>query len=744
MTYLNATARPVLAIADAAALRAVLTPEVRGGQLAVVLTGALTRKLFVYSTSSTASDNGTTVLQPNDIAGANPGRWLVLGDSSSVANTYAMRDGNQHVFLAGVNGRMGINDANAFNLHIAGSVTEFKFDQVSKSPGGGAGSTWTIEAQAGASGSKGGDLILSVGKGGDPGIDQPGFLKLEVGEPDLNGLTGTVRITSNDAPFMQWGVDTDQVLEQVFAVNGFNVSNTHRIWFAAGTDMVVSTADNQPLVITDELDVSGQPIAVLSLFARRNGIFEHRVSGEPTEVSFNQQQRASGAGVPWTIEAQRGASGQSGGNLNLKVGRAGTPGTGAPGAMILELGQPDASGASGALQMQANANTFLRAQLLSNVATFEADGVNATAFGVGVQQAPGTGALAGRQAAFYAGRGQAVAAGTNNNGGQVAIRSGGRGTGGSGGAHGNIVLGMHTEDTLTVTYDSTNGRSLRWEPSVTSPTIDQVAIAGASATGSTLTVRAQSATGATSNGGVASVEGGSGTARGGNVTLVGGSGTAGNAPGGHIELKGGTRSGTGAQGNIALHTTNPNYEDGARITAWAQADRAPTIVPSSGVIFMWVQNEQFKVLENTGHLEEVTYTDENVSSTTTKEVLRRMGNLDTSSTSPVYPVVIPNSGLPSGSFSGVAYARVISLDPTDNTVFEGCRKAVVRRAGGTVTVLTSAANQIVGVDETGAAGSSDIRVESDGANGIRVRYASSKGANGQSVSVWLDFYATEP
>ncbi len=798
--YLNSiAARPLVAAVDAAALRTLESDQIVTGQNAIILTGALARKLFVFASSSVDGDNGTTVIRPNDIAGGSPGRWLILSDSASTPNTTALRDANQNVFLAGLNGRLALNDAAAFNARVNVSVTSFLFDHTPKAPGGGVGANWRIEAQQGAPGSKGGDIMIAVGKGGVPGTDQPGFLKLEVGEPDSLGLTGTVRITSNDAPWMQWGVDTDSVYEHVQAIGGFTISNTHGIRAWAGTDMVLVTGDNQPLVITDEVDIGGNPIPVVSLYARRDGIYEHRVSGEPTEVYFYQQQRASGDGATWSFEAQRGASGQAGGSIFLRVGRAGTPGTGTAGNIVLELGQPDASLFSGQFAMMANGVEFQRTTLSADVAvtlvqatngyrlssiagvtigavtgqafvvgsdqtlTFTDDSTSAafvmtpdrdgnaliesfgstTGVGYGAQQLAGTGAKAGTQAVFYAGRGQAVGGGTNNNGGQVALRSGGRGTGGSGGAHGNIVLGMHTEDTITITHDSTSARSLRWEQSITAPTIDQVATGGTSVTASTLTVRAQVATGTTSTGGLLALEGGSGTAAGGNVSLQGGSGTAGNAPGGNIEMKGGARSGTGAQGNIAFHITGPNYEGGARITAWSQAEVAPSAAPDSGLMFLWVESEQLKTAEASGHIDELTYTDENTSPTVSKGVRRRMGVLDTTSSSPVYPVVIPSSGLPAGNFVGVVRAHVIAYDSTDNSIFEGMRKAAVKRTSGTTTVVTSAANQILGVDETGSAASADIRVESDGANGIRVRYASGKGTNVHHVSVWLEFFASE-
>jgi hypothetical protein len=88
--YLSINSRPSLSAADAAALRAGISQQYGIGQFAV-LSGS--RKLFFWDPASAAADDGTTVIKPDDIAGPNPGRFLVVGDTAATPNTYALRDG---------------------------------------------------------------------------------------------------------------------------------------------------------------------------------------------------------------------------------------------------------------------------------------------------------------------------------------------------------------------------------------------------------------------------------------------------------------------------------------------------------------------------------------------------------------------------------------------------------------------------------------------------------------------------
>lgn len=91
--YFTAKARPVLSVADGAALRAEPSGPLAIGQLAVFSgAGATFFHIARYNPSSLGIDDGVNYWQPNDILGPTPGRWEIFGSDLPTADVYVKRD----------------------------------------------------------------------------------------------------------------------------------------------------------------------------------------------------------------------------------------------------------------------------------------------------------------------------------------------------------------------------------------------------------------------------------------------------------------------------------------------------------------------------------------------------------------------------------------------------------------------------------------------------------------------------
>lgn len=79
--YLNAPARPVIGAADITALRAVSSSQFTPLGMAFIelVSNVNVPKLYYWDPTSNVSDDGVTVLQPDDGMGVAPGRWIDTG-----------------------------------------------------------------------------------------------------------------------------------------------------------------------------------------------------------------------------------------------------------------------------------------------------------------------------------------------------------------------------------------------------------------------------------------------------------------------------------------------------------------------------------------------------------------------------------------------------------------------------------------------------------------------------------------
>ncbi len=211
-----------------------------------------------------------------------------------------------------------------------------------------------------------------------------------------------------------------------------------------------------------------------------------RVLDSANSFTLGWTQETSGAGKATTIVGQQGQAGNIGGSVTIRSGRGGTGGTNAGGTIVLDLAQ-QVSGNTDYLYISENNTPFLGLRRSTTTANFVVQGTTtdvgwaqdnfifnttagstkltgaiANAFtwtydsaitGIidSITKRTGTGANVGASRTIAAQDGQNVAAGTNNNGGDLTLKTGAVGTGGSAGAHGSIKMRANSTDFLSFT-----------------------------------------------------------------------------------------------------------------------------------------------------------------------------------------------------------------------------------------------------------------------------------------------------
>lgn len=437
---------------------------------------------------------------------------------------------------------------------------------------------------------------------------------------------------------------------------------------------------------------------------------------------ITQAQAASGDGVDITIEAQQGASGRLGGQLVLKTGKGGTPGTDLGGGVVIDLGARDRDGVSSELTFMADGSRLGglkcdgRALVLSNdeltygglliapntgpfqvqaesVSIQASSGqIDFTSLGTFNWYGPswglvrqdtlqlgatsyvhqpmvtsvtwsqtkrtGTGANAGAPLAVRAQDGQNVASGANNSGGDARLASGSVGTGGTGGLPGAVFLSLGADDSLKLSRVS-NANELDFGNTFNA-TISVAPDATAGATGKSLTVQGAPATGTgAAAGGMVAISGGAGTGGGGGaVQIVGGQSTGGNGSGGEVDILGGAKNGTGKAGNISLHAKTPNFQGGEGILFVGNATTEPTAGPTAGG-FLWGRTDgQLTHQGVNGAVSELNPRFGKSVSATSVKRLRRADNATISSATTTTVLSITPAEFPTTSTTYVAQATI--------------------------------------------------------------------------------------
>jgi hypothetical protein len=139
---------------------------------------------------------------------------------------------------------------------------------------------------------------------------------------------------------------------------------------------------------------------------------------------------------------------------------------------------------------------------------------------------------------------------------------------------------------------------------------------------------------------------------------------------------------------------------------------------------------------------------DSVAGGTSKRVYDRIARIDPSTTAAAQDVdLVLAADLPGGSANWVARARVDfgAYDTVTNDVAGGTRTATIKCAGGTVTVLTAAASQVVGTDDdpgsTGVTGATQFIRTASGK--LQFRFTTGKTNNTRLFARLVDLTLVE-
>lgn len=141
---------------------------------------------------------------------------------------------------------------------------------------------------------------------------------------------------------------------------------------------------------------------------------------------------------------------------------------------------------------------------------------------------------------------------------------------------------------------------------------------------------------------------------------------------------------------------------------------------------------QIRVTSSYGVYSEVSVRDNDGAGGVVKAAYDRIARLSSSTSSLTQDkTLLAAADLPSGTPEWVARVEVEwwAYDTTDNTIAGGTRRATVKSVGGTISVVTSAANQVIGSDDNETAGSvsggSAVFLRSGGTT-VDIRFATLK------------------
>lgn len=447
----------------------------------------------------------------------------------------------------------------------------------------GVGVDTTIRAQQGFAGSVGGKLVLAGGAGGTPGTNLAGDTQIDLGtavsnasakvsflvggasildisQPTasvaaivaaatlrLTSTGGTLRISSNN---VQWGTSAGTTVATVASVAAGACS-----WSGAeDTTWTFTQATRTTDAVTHDLTITSQAPFASATGANRNpGNVVYSVPAPAAGgtagkhsflVSATEQARITSAGF---VEVAGGIG--TIGAIAIKFRKNGTD---FANANINGSDAEFANDVTGGANLQLRSSAILKLVGTSHTwgpATGQTCATIALVNGGACSWAAasdttwtwtqtilaGTGATAGKTLTVTAQQGQAVAAGTNNDGGALDLHSGAVGTGGANGKNGRIGLFLGTTLAFSV-IDAGGGNA--------AAQVEVGLLAFGEANGS-ITIAQNDAT-TNTNGANTTIKA--------QKAKVGGGGT-----GGILQLRGGARDGAGAQGKVQI-------QDGAATT----------------------------------------------------------------------------------------------------------------------------------------------------------------------------------
>lgn len=257
-------------------------------------------------------------------------------------------------------------DADAASSLTFGASTTVTISQSQSLSG--AGRTLTIAGQQGQAGQVGGDLILKAGRGGTPGTNVNGNVRVKLGTP-VSNATGVFYLEREDGTLIMSTYEIAAGIVGMYfgsaggssqgIIRGASVgleSSSSLVSLQPATDLYIGHASNRDifhresatLVLTEHLDADGQT--------------RFRFADGPTSILFDQTAKAaSGVGADWTIQAQQGNA-NAGGKLILKSGPGGTPGTHAGGEIVVDSGAAITGSTAAKVSFQAGGTEYLYIQ----------------------------------------------------------------------------------------------------------------------------------------------------------------------------------------------------------------------------------------------------------------------------------------------------------------------------------------------------------------------------------------------
>lgn len=267
----------------------------------------------------------------------------------------AQTDGTMHAVAVagGANGFMSGTDktfVNAINGGAGALVTPnaITFPAADATPAvnqaqatAGAGVALTVQAQQGFTGNVGGNLVLKSGAGAVAGTNAAGQITLDVGSA-VGGVSTKVSLQSAASEFSSFWKDTSGVSTAVWA------SAMTRLRLQAGNSFILNDGT---------AGTTGDTVTFSLFHGGGSGV---TWGAGITSLTDSIAQNASGAGVSRTLAGQSAATGAFvGGDLFLKVGAGGNAST-AAGTMHLDVGAL-VSNASSPVSFEANGVQWLKA-----------------------------------------------------------------------------------------------------------------------------------------------------------------------------------------------------------------------------------------------------------------------------------------------------------------------------------------------------------------------------------------------
>lgn len=300
---------------------------------------AVNQHTVITNTAITSSGAVTSLTGGGHVTvSASTGAVTLGSDANSIAtaSTLPLYDASGFLF------------ANAFKFPVADATPTITQGQAT-----GAGAPLLIQSQQGAVGFVGGQIKIVAGDGGTPGTNAASGVLIDVGTA-VGGISQKLSVQSGAVEFCSIKKDTSGVGTTILAST------------LAQTRLQVGA-----LVLNDGTAGTTGDTATFGL--SHAGASTLTWAAGITSLVDSISQNTSGAGVSRTISGQQGKAGSVGGDVFLKSGAGGTPGTQAAGVIHLDDGQTVA-GSSAGISLESGGSSYGQIQKVGAYTQFSATG----------------------------------------------------------------------------------------------------------------------------------------------------------------------------------------------------------------------------------------------------------------------------------------------------------------------------------------------------------------------------------